>query len=133
MDASVVGKWLTPEPDRQAARDLENEEELIAPDFLMVEVANILWKGRLRGGIEPEYAHRGLRYLSRGVPALHETTQLVPRALDLALQLRHPIYDCLYLALALREDTAVVTADRRFHDRVRTSDYKGSTLLLGGE
>jgi predicted nucleic acid-binding protein len=32
-------------------------------------------------------------------------------ALNLAADLKHPIYDCLYLALAARERCALVTAD----------------------
>ena len=35
-------------------------------------------------------------------------------ALRLALLLDHPIYDCLYLALALQTHPPLVTADRRF-------------------
>lgn len=38
----------------------------------------------------------------------------IDAALQLAIDLNHPIYDCLYLALAIRLDTHVVTADRRF-------------------
>ncbi len=36
------------------------------------------------------------------------------RALELALELRHPVYDCVYLALAERLDRKLITADRRF-------------------
>ena len=35
-------------------------------------------------------------------------------ALEMAIELRHPIYDCFYLALAQRQRCALVTADRRF-------------------
>lgn len=41
-------------------------------------------------------------------PALHRA------ALDLATRLDHPVYDCLYLALALDRGAALATADRRF-------------------
>jgi len=37
----------------------------------------------------------------------------VPRASELTRLLDHPIYDCLYLALAERERLAIVTADGR--------------------
>jgi hypothetical protein len=42
-------------------------------------------------------------------------------AADLASTLGHPVYDCLYLATALRESTHVVTADGRFHAAVEQS------------
>jgi predicted nucleic acid-binding protein len=35
------------------------------------------------------------------------------RALDLALQYRLSLWDCVYLALALERDCPVLTADRR--------------------
>jgi predicted nucleic acid-binding protein len=38
---------------------------------------------------------------------------LAQQALELARTLDHPTYDCLYVALALREEATLVTADRR--------------------
>jgi predicted nucleic acid-binding protein len=35
------------------------------------------------------------------------------RALELALELNHPIYDCFYLALAERERCPLVSADKK--------------------
>ena len=40
------------------------------------------------------------------------------RATELACQLNHPAYDCFYLALAELLGTSVVTADRRFANKV---------------
>jgi predicted nucleic acid-binding protein len=34
--------------------------------------------------------------------------------LNIACDLVHPIYDCCYLALAIQENSIVITADRRF-------------------
>ncbi len=48
-----------------------------------------------------------------------EMRQLAPAATALAADLGHPVHDCYYLALALEERFPVVTADTRFHDRVR--------------
>jgi predicted nucleic acid-binding protein len=39
---------------------------------------------------------------------------LLDEALALGLALAHPVYDCVYLALAIASDARVVTADRRF-------------------
>ena len=40
--------------------------------------------------------------------------------MDLARRLGHPVYDCVYLALAEREDAAFVTADQRLLRRLST-------------
>jgi predicted nucleic acid-binding protein len=39
---------------------------------------------------------------------------ILSEAFILSNQLAHPIYDCLYLAAAIRNNTRVITADRRF-------------------
>ena len=41
--------------------------------------------------------------------------QLQAEALALACHLDHPVYDCLYLALARREAATLVSADRRLN------------------
>ena len=38
---------------------------------------------------------------------------LQAEALALAIHLQHPVYDCLYLALARREAATLITTDRR--------------------
>jgi predicted nucleic acid-binding protein len=52
-----------------------------------------------------------LRSVPIGVSAVDDDLE---NAFQLAAELSHPVYDCLYLALALRRDTYVVTADGRF-------------------
>ena len=39
--------------------------------------------------------------------------QLLPEAIRLALANQHPVYDCLYLALAIERREPLATADRR--------------------
>lgn len=41
------------------------------------------------------------------------TDALIAPAVRLMLSLQHPVYDCLYLALAEREGMPLVTADER--------------------
>ena len=52
-------------------------------------------------------------------------------ALRLALLLAHPIYDCLYLALALERREPLATADRRMAALARTLNIE--TQLIGPE
>ncbi len=39
--------------------------------------------------------------------------ELAARAINIAIKLKHPIYDCFYIALAEREDAALITIDKR--------------------
>jgi predicted nucleic acid-binding protein len=42
---------------------------------------------------------------------------LQDQALDLALRRGHPVYDCFYVALAMRKAVPLLTADRRLAQR----------------
>lgn len=124
IDASVAVKWLAPEPDSPLAEVLL-DDELIVPDLLFAEVGKILWKKQLRGEMTDDATRLGARFLLQVPMQVHDGASLLVDALALALQLQHPAYDCFYLVLAQRVDTALVTADRRLHARCRAVDAKG--------
>lgn len=133
VDASVVVKWFVAEPLHEEARALLLlDTELLAPDLVAVEVANALWLKVGRDEIEAASARRVIAAVAGGgEPELRPSTPLVPRAFDLARQLDHPAYDCVYLALSEQLDLPVVTADTRLVDAA--SDAFGDrVLLLGG-
>ena len=52
------------------------------------------------------------------------------QARKLATEIGHPVYDCLYLALALHHQTHVVTADRRFASAASASGLGDRVRLL---
>jgi len=130
VDASMAIKWAVDEDQHALARALMNHDELVAPDFAMFEVANILWKKVKLGEIGQEQASAALpgvrRVFARFVPA----STLVDRALSLAIELKHPVYDCLYLATAEAEAADVVTADKRFVTAVADTPHAARLVLL---
>jgi predicted nucleic acid-binding protein len=113
IDASVALKWVLDEADSEAADGLL-DETLIAPSLWLVEAANALWRRRLRGEISQSGAQARLTALFDAPVTSLALEDDLAAALELAAQLRHPVYDCLYLAAALRHDVQVVTADARF-------------------
>ncbi len=113
IDASVALKWVLDEPGGAEAEALL-DEALIAPGLWLIEAANALWKRAGRGEIRPDEAAERLQALLNAPVATPRAEDDLASALSLASQLAHPVYDCLYLALAIREDTQVVTADTRF-------------------
>lgn len=77
--------------------------------------------------IHAEYALESLpRFFTRLAPS----APLLDEAFRLSFRLRHPVYDCLFLALGLREDARVLTADRMFHAAAGKSDFADSVILL---
>ena len=88
---------------------------LLAPALIYIEVANALWSAVRRQRLLPEEAADALDLITRApLRQGAEDASLAQRALQLSLLLDHPVYDCSYLALAMRHKVPVVTADRRF-------------------
>lgn len=114
VDASVAVKWVLDEPATERAVALRvSDEDLIAPSLVHVEIGSALWRASLRGDITAPEAARALNAALAHYAHIVLLAELADTALELAIELRHPIYDCFYLALAQRERCALVTADRR--------------------
>ena len=116
LDSSVAVKWALTEPDSDRARRLRGEyrlgqHQLIAPDWFILEVMNILGKAAARKTITTVEAIQGLKLIFQDAPAFHPSLPLADRAFELALQHRRAVYDCLYLELALKEKCQLMTAD----------------------
>jgi predicted nucleic acid-binding protein len=119
VDASVAVKWFSSENGRlEALALLEGTTKLLAPALIRVEVAAALVKKARLGQISVEAAEGTL--IAWHEAALGGSIVLVPDEFDLleaghlSLALQHPIYDCLYLALAKRHGIPLVTADANF-------------------
>ncbi len=130
VDASVALKWVLNEPGSQAAEALL-DEPLIAPSLWLLEAANALWRLSKRGDLTADQAAERLAELQNAPITTVPIEQDLSAAAALAARLGHPVYDCLYLALAIREHIYVVTADRRFHAVASQSAVgKGVVRLL---
>lgn len=114
IDASVAVKWVVEEDGTAAALALRETAKLMAPDLLVPECANILWKKVEREELSKDEAHLAARLLERADIELRPMRGLLEAATRLALDLGHPAYDCVYLALAIESDCRFVTADERF-------------------
>jgi predicted nucleic acid-binding protein len=125
VDASVAVKWFIQEPDRPAARRLlEPKSRLIAPDLIVAEVASAMWKRVMAGDGDARQAPLTAASLPRFFARLMPLAPLAARAVEIAAELRHPVYDCFYLALTESEDATLITADRRLIDRLAGSPWE---------
>lgn len=128
IDSSVVAKWLFIETLHQQAMAVRQDWEsatvdLIAPDLMLVEVANIIWKKQRLGLItEEEATDATLDLLALEIPTV-EPQAILLRAYSLAKIFDRTVYDALYLALAEERGARLVTADMRL--------YKAVSLGLG--
>jgi predicted nucleic acid-binding protein len=113
IDASIAVKWVVEEDGTSEALALRHKTRLIAPDLLIAECANILWKKFQRDELTDDEALLAARLLQGAEIELSPMRTLLDATTSLAIALDHPAYDCIYLALAAERDCQLVTADER--------------------
>ncbi|HET8612850.1 MAG TPA: type II toxin-antitoxin system VapC family toxin [Sphingomonas sp.] len=123
VDASVALKWLVVEPDSGEALALLGRSDFAAPTLIHAEVGNAIWKKQRKGEFGPDPELLTLPDRLASIIETVDETPLLARALEIALELDHPIYDCIYLALAEDRGDRLVSADRRFLAKVGQSSF----------
>ena len=121
IDASIAVKWVVEEEGTSQALTLRQRAKLPAPELLVAECANIFWKKVQREELSRQEALFAARLLQAAEIELLPTRSLLEVATRIAIDLDHPAYDCLYLALAVETQCQFVTADERFVRKVGQS------------
>ncbi len=131
IDASVAVKWLVDEVySKEADALLTSGSMFIAPSLVFAESVNALWAMHQRGDISDHDLSDAVdTLLAAPITLPVSMPQLSAAAARLASDLGHPAYDCFYLALAIQSQYPVVTADTRFHDRVRIHPYLADRIV----
>ena len=119
LDASVALKWFLTEPESADALAFRANNEVIAPDLVIVEILNGLWKAWRLTRVSQAQIELIARSLAGHFSKLVASSELATRAAEISLTLDHPAYDCFYIALAERDGVALVTADRRLFSKTR--------------
>ena len=113
IDASIAIKWVVEEEGSDTAVDLRSRFRFAAPELLIPECANILWKKVQRGELTREEAVLAAKLLERSGTDLLSMVGLLEETTRLSIELSHPAYDCTYLMAARRTGSRFVTADTR--------------------
>jgi len=130
VDASVALKWGVEEEGSDRAHALLAQSKLLAPDLVAAEVANALWKKQRRGELGAGQFAAALAAAMRGYDELTPASDLAFRALELAVGLDQPAYDCFYLALAEARASELITADKRLLVQLQNRKWQGAYRLL---
>jgi predicted nucleic acid-binding protein len=131
IDASVALRWFLNEPGAaDAAAMFSQGPAPIAPDLVLVEIGNGLWAATRRRRIDEAAASSLLAAAARLYGELRPAETLVNRAIEIAYAINHPIYDCLYLALAESERTPLITADARLQAALKGTPWRNLVSVL---
>ncbi len=132
IDASVLIKLFFEEEHSGAAeRFVQATEELLAPDLIWSETANVIWKRYRRGELSHEDA-AGIAAQIVGMPLrISPSANLIPDALDLAMQFDRTVYDGLYVALAVRTKSVVISGDERLVNSLTGTPLEKNVAWIG--
>jgi predicted nucleic acid-binding protein len=121
VDASVAAKWvlpaegetLTEEAAEWLRRYVQGDVRFLVPDLFWAETANLLWKTVQHGRCSKQFAEGALAALvDCGLPTV-PSVPLLSLAFRIATDHERTVYDSLYVALAIRENGQLITADER--------------------
>ena len=126
MDASVIAKWVLPgEPFQEKALKLKEDHvsgavELFAPSFIVLEVANALWRAARLNRISVGDIKEALKALNNMGVELHELNWAqAAQALSVACDLDLTVYDTSYVFLADELRLPLITADKTLYETAR--------------
>ena len=126
FDASLAVKWFVDEVNSDSANQLlrRHEGEIAVPELFVTEVVGALVRRAnmdktLRSEVEFSIS-RLIRMIENHMLRVNALTPAQTRAASrLALDLGHPLKDCLYVILAMDLGCPLVTADARFVEKAR--------------
>lgn len=125
VDASVAIKWYVDEVHTDEAEQLIGGRfELNAPELLVSEFGNILWKKCRNDELDESVALSAISSLQALHTILHSNASLLEPAFVGAHETGQSVYDWTYLALAMSLDCKLVTADRKFFIALRNTRFK---------
>ncbi len=105
----------------EALSVLTHAGDILVPDFFRAELVNVVWQWTRENAIPLSIGLNVLTDADALITQAISADQLWERALELSVEANHPAYDTLFVALAEREDTELVTYDiklrRKFQDR----------------
>jgi predicted nucleic acid-binding protein len=131
IDASVAIKWVVDESGTNEAL-LLRRHRLLAPDLLIPECANILWKKVRRQELSEDLALVCAGILARSDIEFEPMAALMEQATRFSVLLGHAAYDCFYLALAMARDCDFVTADKVLQRKVQSAGLPVKVVMLLG-
>lgn len=119
VDASVAIKWFVAEPYAEYADRLQQQPDLYAPDFMLLECSNTLIK-KVRRGELLQFDADAIQLALLDAPIqFSEWQDLMLEATQVSHQTFRSLYDCLYLVLARRLEGRMVTADRKHYQALK--------------
>lgn len=132
VDASVAVKLYVPEVHSpQVVRFFSDQHDLIAPDLMLSEFGNIVWKKvRLLGELTQDEGERIITAMQTLPLTYYGASHLLKDAFQIALNTQRTVYDCLYVALAASQGYQLMTDDRKLSAALQQTSLAAFLTLI---
>lgn len=131
IDTSVLFDLVVDGPKSAASAELISRQGMImAPDLIETEIASALTRSVRRSYLTTEDARSSFELAQEIMPTIQPTQPLIRRALEMSLYLRHSTPDCVFLALAERQNDRLATSDARFARKLAGTPYADFIHLI---
>ena len=124
LDASVAAKWfnnenLTDKAIRVREAFVKGEIGLVAPEHILYDVGNSIWKNK---ALTPEDAIVAIRSLTElEIDLVRLTPQMAENAMKIARESSITFYDAAYVTLANHLDASLISADQEILSKSKKS------------
>ena len=125
LDVSAVIPVLFADDQGDTTADhIANADSIVVPELFIVELGNALWKYVNFHELDVVTA---IQVFALGLDMTDQVVSnaaITAEAMKLAIQTRHPVYDCLYLTLARRTHYVLLTHDKKLKSLARSLDIE---------
>ena len=133
IDTSALVKLVIPEDHSDTVSDIaelfrSSRIQLVAPDIVLLECANVLWKHARRDNAPISTLMAGMETLRKLEIRLVPQDELIDDALRFALDVGIAVYDAVFCVTARRNQSELITADLRLVNSLAGSDIRSITL-----
>lgn len=117
IDSSTLAKYILKEPNWMEVEDYLLKKEILTLNQTIKEVANAIWKITvIHKVISKEIAEEKfnlLKSLTKEVITVKPQEEYLEEAFKIALKHQTTIYDALYIAQAIKEESKLITSDQK--------------------
>ncbi len=108
---------------------LTNVEDILVPDSFRAELVNVVWQWTRENQLTLEVGMNVLADADALITHAAPADELWERALELSVAANHPAYDTLFVALAEREGTGLITYDTKLRKKFQDQTISPSDFL----
>ena len=132
FDASAVAKWFLREEESEEAKELRDlylkgKLEIFVPRQIFLELANAL---RYTRGLSPKDVMDAIEALMALRLNVVEDEDVLKEAIKTAFERDITVYDALYIALARKLDSKLITYDKELLSNFKNVAMKAKEALV---